>query len=288
MALSLFASRVRVAFVSAVAAASLAGCARVQEVSPVRIPFIEAKPEVTTSPRLSAQPPRSVAVLPFSSIAEAGAGKTDGRAILRKNFSSYFQALPFACKDAKEIDALLSRGGLSDIKDINKADAAKLGSLLNVDAVVYGDIKSAINFTGGVYSLTELNGTLTMTDARTGEVLWKVKHFEKSIGGLITESDQLVTAIESQIENAKASLAYQRCADDFSRKVMTTLPAFKADAGALPNVERVVVRPEGKKLFSLFDTVEIELCGDPGLPARFDIGTLRENVPMTEVQPGVY
>jgi len=278
-----------VSFVSACVIALGAGCTRMQEVSPVRIPFVEAKPEVTVSRRLTAEPPRTVAILPFGPLAQPASKKTDGRAILRSTFSSYFKALPFVCMHPEEVDRILEKNGLTDIAQINNASAATLGPLLHVDAVIYGDIKSAINFTGGVYSITELNGTLRMVDVKSGDVLWKCKYFEKAIGGVISpDSGELVSIIESQIENAKASLAYTRCADAFSRKVLQTLPDVTVIAPALPLIATVEIRPADRKIFTLFDTVEVIMKGDKGQPAFFDIGTLKENVPMSEISPGVY
>jgi len=278
---------VRWAAVCALACA--AGCARVQEVSPIRIPFVDVKPAAVVSPRLTAEPPHSVAVLPFGSLAKTVSRKIDGKGILRNTFHSYFRVLPFETLDTKEVDRILAANGLTDSPQINAAPAAKLGALLGVDAVIYGDIKSALNFTGGVYSITELNGTLKMVDVKTGEVLWQCKHFEKAIGGVVsTDSSELVSIIESQIENAKTSLAYTRCADVFTMKVLQTMPKITAAVPALPQVRAVEVRPAGKQVFGLFDTVEVVMTGDKGLPAFFDIGTLKENIPMAEVEPGVY
>lgn len=284
-------SRKRAVSVAAVFVIALgaAGCARVQEVSPLRIPFVDVKPAAKVSQRLTAEPPHAVAVLPFGSLSKTVSKKIDGRGILRNTFYSYFKLLPFQSMDIKEVDQVLSKNSLTDIAQINGTSAAKLGALLGVDAVIYGDIKSALNFTGGVYSLTELNGTLKMVDVKSGEVLWQCKHFEKAIGGVIsTDSSELVSIIESQIENAKTSLAYTRCADTFTMKVLQTMPKITAVAPVLPQIEKVEIRPAGKRLFALFDTIEIVMTGEKGLPAFFDIGALKENMPMTEIQPGVY
>lgn len=283
-------SRHRAVFGAAALVIALgAGCARVQEVSPLRIPFVDVKPEAKVSQRLTAEPPHAVAVLPFGSLSKPASKKIDGRAILRNTFYSYFKLLPFQSMDIRDVDQVLSNNSLTDIAQINGTSAEKLGALLGVDAVIYGDIKSALNFTGGVYSLTELNGTLKMVDVKSGEVLWQCKHFEKAIGGIIsTDSSELVSIIESQIENAKTSLAYTRCADTFTMKVLQTMPKITAVAPVLPQIEKVETRPAGKRLFTLFDTIEIVMTGEKGLPAFFDIGALKENMPMTEVQPGVY
>jgi len=204
----------------------LPGCQQVARVSPVRIPFTQVVPEHTVSETLRQNPPQRVAVLPFL-FAEEGEMDEDeklGQEIFRRTFFNDFSTLGYADINLNQIDQKLQENHVSEKELYTTPDWKNLGSLLNADAVILAQLNKISNFTGGVYSETEIKGEMWMVDTRSGEELWRVKHGASSRGGLLLKSGTVMGFIEGEEENSQENLAFLKVAELYSRHVVGTIP----------------------------------------------------------------
>ncbi len=113
--------------------------------------------------------PSAIALLPFEN------QSLDLRApeILRELLDTYLSASRFNIIDVKEAEEKLHGLGISEGGQLNAVTPQKLGSLLEADALLYGEIETFNNANIGVYASRTVKVTLRLVDAKTGATLWE-------------------------------------------------------------------------------------------------------------------
>ncbi len=177
---------------------------------------------------------------------------------------------------------------------IGEADLAEITykqwrTILGVDAVVMGDVTRASNFTGGIHAETTIDAKLSLLDLRTGNILWDIEHSEMAYSGIAIPS--VVTMIQGQIDNADVKRSFYRTAEKFSIRVLNELPdpsEFRMTRVALPMITRIETNLKVGEIVEPGDKVLVNMHGQPGLSASFDIGSWRSDIAMQEIASGVY
>jgi hypothetical protein len=230
--------------------------------------------------------PRTVAVLPFTFQGGEPAERTALKvAALRHAFQRRFASTGYLHLETDVVDRLLRRAGLDDPVKVAHATAEQLGAILDVDAVVRGDIDSIFNVQGGVAFHQAIEGEVRLVDARHGFQLVRLSHRETDTGGLLLGSGQSIEALEKTIENS-SDLGFLRLADKWCESVVRALPPPPT---APPVVQPVIDRVELVSLGAVAgDLVEVALTAGPGLEASMDLGREQAEVPLFEETPGHY
>jgi len=232
--------------------------------------------------------PLTVAILPFSKEADIPAEEGPDW-LLREVFFNYFGYEGYTDMPLEEVDRRLKNNGYITAEDIKGITPSELQKVLGVDAVIHGHIIAANNFTGGIYAETRIDAQLTMTDLRSGELLWEIEHTEIESSGILQSS--LVTIVQDQSANLEVYDAYYKVAETFANKVIHQIPdpAHSRLAGVqLPRIEKIQTNIQQDKFFAAHDMILVRIIGHPGLTAHFDIGSWKTGIPMKEIIPGLY
>ncbi len=230
--------------------------------------------------------PLTVAILPFTKDADIPAEEGPDW-LLREVFFNYFGYEGYTDIPLEEVDRRLKKSGHKT--DIREIPASELRKALGVDAVIYGHILAANNFTGGIYAETRIKAQLSMTDLRSGEELWEMEHTEVDSSGILQSS--VVTIIQDQSANLEVYDAYYKVAETFVNKVIDQIPdpAQARMAGVkLPHIKNIQTNIQQDKFFAAHDIIQVRIIGNPGLTAQFDIGSWKTGIPMQEITPGRY
>jgi len=232
--------------------------------------------------------PLTVAILPFSKEADIPAEEGPDW-LLREVFFNYFTYEGYTDMPLEEVDRRLKNSGLNSSDDISQASIPDLQKALGVDAVIHGHIMAANNFTGGIYAETRIGAKLDMTDLRNGDKLWEIEHTEIETSGILQSS--VVSIIQDQSSNLEVYEAYYKVAETFTNKVIKHIPdpALSRMAGVkLPQIKKIQTNISKGKFFAPRDMIFVRLIGQPGLTAKFDIGSWKTGIPMQEITPGLY
>lgn len=232
--------------------------------------------------------PSTIAVLPFELVLAPGERDEDGalarradalrRAVARQVARSHRTLPPDA------VDAALARAGVPRAGAPRLA-APRLAQALGVDAVVRGRVTTLENLEGGVLFVHTITADLRLVSAR-GDLLVEVAHTERSIGGLLPESQQAIRAVVTTLENSTEE-GYLRLAERFAEAVGPALSAAPAPPAPAPSLVAARLLAADRAL-APGDEVAVEVTGAPGLRAVADLGPTLRGVPLAEVAPGRY
>lgn len=241
--------------------------------------------------RLERSAPRTVAVLPFELPLGPDERDEDGalarkadalRAAVARRLGLSWQTL-----DVEAVDEALASAGLSDRLRAARAPGDALARLLGVDAVVRGRVRSLANVEGVVLFFHTVAADLQLVDARRGEVLARVSHAERALGGFLPESQQAVRAILTTVENSTEA-GYLRLAERFAEAVADALPAPPGPSlDPAARLDEARVAAPARALVA-GDALTIDASGTPGASAVADLGPDLRGLPLEEVAPGRY
>src|SRR3990170_4515891 len=123
-------------------------------------------------PYMEEHQPVTVAVLPFLDQSRS----KEGSVAVRKGFYNHFSSLPFQNMQMQRVDNLLAKANLADTEVLYKTKPQELGKILNVDAVVFGDISNFDKLFAVMYSQVSVGAEIKMYDTKTGNFLWSGQH----------------------------------------------------------------------------------------------------------------
>ncbi|MBN1380314.1 MAG: DUF799 family lipoprotein [Deltaproteobacteria bacterium] len=228
--------------------------------------------------------PLSVAVLPFNNQSES----REGNVAVRKGFYNHFSSLPFKDMELYRIDALLQNAGLSDPKMIQKTSPQELGKILDVDAVIFGDISNFDKLFALIYSQVSVGAEIRMYDTKTGNFLWSGKHIARiHEGGLSTTPVGLIATVVATAMNVR-DIQLLRACDDLFRDMVKTIPV-PAIAEALRPPTISLLTQDSKNLpKKAGDEIKVVIQGTPKMRAHFKIGDHKTRIAMREMEPGGY
>ncbi len=233
--------------------------------------------------------PHKVAVLPFTCEKDISK-KNRPNAILREVFYSRFAYLGYNDIPIEEIDRRLFKAGYqswSDIKDLAILEIRE--TFPEAEAVVRGHVLEASNFTGGIYAETRIRAKLEMIDLRTGETLWETEHHEGDYTSILNPT--VVGIVGGQIHNSNKEKAFNRLAHLFATKVMAKIPdpgKFRQKRVNVPQIDSISAEIPKIPHLQPYDIVKVQLKGEPGHSASFDLGNWKTGIDMVEDSPGHY
>lgn len=261
------------------------GClvaAKGTKISPQMTSLFEG--EYKVDPYFEKNKPRTVAVLPFVN----NTANQEGSEAVRRGFYNHFSSLPYKEMKTYIVDDRLSRAGLTDPKIIAQKTPQELGKMLDVDAVIYGDISNFDKLFLAVYSQVSVGAELRMYETRTGHFLWSGKHVARiHEGGISTTPVGVIATIIFTSINVRDTQLLRAC-DDLFREMVKTIPVPATEEALRPPNIFMLTQDTKNKPRKAGDEIKVVLQGDKGMTASFDIGDYRKDILMKEVEPGWY
>jgi hypothetical protein len=129
----------------------------------------DPEPTVREEDRL----PRKVAILPFVN----RTSNPEAASVVRKMFYNFFSSLNYLDLEPFVIDDNLKRSGQYDlILSGQSVSAARLGQLLGVDAIIYGEILTLGKTYALIYSDNAAGLRAKMVRSDNEQVIWELEH----------------------------------------------------------------------------------------------------------------
>lgn len=243
-------------------------------------------------------PPITVAILPFrSGTRELGkitglrlrkgeervAHEREVLARIRRQFYGYFSSREFRDREIKLIDLILEREGIAP-EHLDEVPPQRLGSLLQADALIYGEVTRYRVIHGLVVSRVNIGLEVRMVRADTGAVLWKVKDVRCKNNWIASISifPVVLGVYTSTVEVTRDHVA--RSVDFLCQKIVETLPEVDMAALYDPFIEAVMLDPSrvGE------EGLRVLVIGAPGLECTCVLGDGGEEHRIEEVAVGRY
>jgi hypothetical protein len=240
----------------------------------------DPEPAVLEEERL----PHKVAILPFvnqTSNPEAGS-------VVRKMFYNFFSSLNYLDLEPFVIDDNLRRSELYDpLLSGETITAARLGQLLGVDAVIYGEVLNLGKTYALVYSDNAAGLKAKMVRCDNEQVIWELEHNIRIQEGSVPLSltGLAATIVRTAISHQKAS--HLQAAAELCMQMVATIPNPEAVTEPPPRIV-ALVHNAGGKLLRPGDLMKVAMIGEENRTASWSIPPLAENLPLKEKEPGVY
>lgn len=228
--------------------------------------------------------PHKVAILPFTNTTST----PQGGETVRKMFYNFFSSLNYIDLELPVIDDTLKNAGLYEkITAGEEISPQELGQLLDVDAVIFGEVTSLGKIFALVYSDNKAGLKARMVKCDSGEAIWQLEHeihieegdVPLSVIGLAT------TLLRTAITHSQAT--HIKAASELCMQVVSTIPNPPAVTEPPPRINALVHNGAGK-LLRPGEYLKVALIGEQGYKATWSLPPLVEDLPMKEKEPGVY
>ena len=240
----------------------------------------DPEPTVLEEERL----PHKVAIVPFvnqTSNPEAGS-------IVRKMFYNFFGSLNYLDLEPFVIDDNLKRNELyQPILSGEAVSAARLGQLLGVDAVIYGEVLNLGKTYALVYADNAAGLKAKMVRCNNEQVIWELEHHIRIQEGSVPLSltGLAATIVKTAISHQRAT--HLQAAAELCMQMVATIPNPEAVTEPPPRII-ALVHNAGGKLLRPGDLLKVAMIGEKNQTASWSIPPLVENLPLKEKEPGVY
>jgi hypothetical protein len=238
------------------------------------------EPEVAADTQL----PQRVAVLPFVN----GTSNPEAAVVVRKMFYNFFSSLNYLDVEPSFVDQKLKKQGayqkLSSGVDIS---ARKLGQMLGVDAVIYGEVLSLGKIYAVLYSDTEASLRARMVSCYSGQTIWKLEYTAHVRAGDVPMSITGLAAalVKTAISHKRANV--MQAASKLCMQMVATVPNRTEITENPPRIE-VMVHNGAGTLLPPGSQLKVVMVGDKNAEAGWSVPPLINNLPMEEREPGTY
>ena len=230
------------------------------------------------------QLPTKIAILPFvNKTANPEAGS-----LVRKMFYNFFSSLnyrdlePFVIDDSLQTNHLYARIIIGE--DIS---LQKLGKLLGVDAVIFGEVLSLGKMYALVYSDSQAGLHARMVRCDSGQVLWELEHTVHLEDGDVPISPISLAMAVFKTAYGHQQATHMKAAAELCMQMVATIPNPPAVRPPPPKIQALVHNGAGK-LLQPGEYLKVAMIGEKYQIASWSIPSLIENLPMKEKRPGVY
>ncbi len=271
--------------ISGVVLLSLTGCV-VATRDTLLVPPIRSLFEGTykVDPYMEQHRPVTIAVLPFLD----NSRKKEGAAEVRKGFYNHFSSLPFKDMELRRVDNLLKKADLEETEALYRTSPQELGKILNVDAVVFGEISNFDKLFAVVYSQVAVGAEIKMYDTRTGKFLWSGMHTVRiHEGGISTNPVGIIATVIATSMNVR-DIQLLRACDDLFREMVKTIPTPALAEALRPPLISLLTQDTRNLPKKAGEEIKIVIRGAPKMQAYFDIGDFKRHIEMEELETGGY
>jgi hypothetical protein len=230
------------------------------------------------------QLPTKIAILPFAN----KTANPEAGSLVRKMFYNFFSSLNYRDLEPYVIDDNLITNHLyAKITAGENSSPQKLGQLLGVDAVIYGEVLSLGKTYALIYSDNQAGLKARMVRCDSGQVLWELKHtVHLEEGDLPISPIGLATAVfKTALNHHQAT--HMKAAAELCMQMVATIPNPPAVSEPPPQIQALVHNGAGK-LLQPGEYLKVAMIGEENQIASWSIPPLIESLPMKEKQPGIY
>ena len=228
--------------------------------------------------------PYKVAILPF----ENKTSNPEAGTTVRKMFYNFFSSLNYRDLEPYVIDENLKANHLyADITGGKKVSPQKLGQLLGVDAVIYGEVISLGKIYALVYSDNQAGLKARMVRCSNAKPVWELEHTIHIEEGDVPLSPIGLAATIFKTALSHNQATHMKAASVLCMQMIATIPNPPGVSEPPPKIQALVHNGSGK-LLQPGDIIKVAMIGDKNQIASWSIPPLVENLPMEEKQPGVY
>jgi len=244
---------------------------------------------ISENPRINraafnANPPQSIAVLPFSN--SSGVKGADVQA--REAFRAAVSALNYRDVEIEKVDSTLAQLAADRQLSPSELPPTLIREADLAEAVLAGEVLKVSKMWFLLYSRLKVRVRLKLIDTRTEKVLYENQarglnqRFSVPLGPISLVKSTLQTLWDLRGEEIAETM------EEFSKKVVKGFPDYPVMAQQgqyyLRNIKFMVphnpLRP-GEALGLIFN-------GTPGQKAYFDLGGIAKDIPVAEISPGRY
>jgi hypothetical protein len=228
--------------------------------------------------------PTKIAILPFAN----KTANPEAGSLVRKMFYNFFSSLNYQDLEPYVIDNNLKinhlYAGITAGKNISPQ---KLGQLLGVDAVIYGEVISLGKTYALVYSDNQAGLKARMVRCDSGQTLWKLEHtIHLEEGDLPISPIGLAAAVfKTAVNHHQAT--HMKAAAELCMQMVVTIPNPSAVSDPPPKIQALVHNGAGK-LLQPAEYLKVVMIGEESQIASWSVPPLIESLPMKEKRPGVY
>lgn len=230
------------------------------------------------------QLPSRVAILPFvnkTSTPEAGV-------LVRRMFYNFFSSLNYRDLEPFVIDDNLRLNELySNVTAGKNVSPQKLGQLLGVDAVIYGDVISLGKIFALVYSDNQAGLKAWMVSCATGQTIWELEHTIHIEEGEVPISPIGLAAAVFKTALSHSQAKHMKAASELCMEMVATIPNPPGVSDPPPRIQALVHNGAGRLLVP-GDNIKVAMIGDKKQMASWSLPPLIESLPLSEKEPGVY
>ena len=230
------------------------------------------------------QLPTTIAILPFAN----KTANPDAGSLVRKMFYNFFSSLNYQDLEPYVIDDNLKTNDLyTEITAGENISPHKLGQLLGVDAVIFGEVLSLGKTYALVYSDNQAGLKARMVRCDSGQVQWELKHtVHLEEGELPISPIGLATAVfKTALSHHQAT--HMKAAAELCMQMVATIPNPPAVSKPPPKIQALVHNGSGK-LLQPGEYLKVAMIGEKNQMASWSVPPLIESLPMKEKRPGVY
>jgi hypothetical protein len=230
------------------------------------------------------QLPHKVAIIPFVN----QTSNPEASNIVRKMFYNFFSSLNYLDLEPFVIDDNLKRNGLyQSIISGEPVSATRMGQLLGVDAVIFGEVTGLGKSYALLYADNAASLKARMVSCDSEKVIWELEHSVRLQEGELPLSLTGLAAaiIKTAISHQQAS--HLQAAAELCMQMVATIPNPPAITEPPPKIQ-ALVHNAAEKLLLPGDLLKVALIGEKNMTASWSIPPLVENLPLKEKEPGVY
>ena len=228
--------------------------------------------------------PYKVAILPFAN----KTANPEAGSVVRKMFYNFFSSLNYLDLEPYVIDENLKANQLyADVTGGKNVSPQKLGQLLGVDAVIYGDVISLGKIYALVYSDSQAGLKARMVRCSDAKPIWELEHtIHLEEGDVPLSPIGLASAVFKTALNHRQA-THIKAASELCMQMIATVPNPPGVSEPPPKIQALVHNGAGK-LLQPGDTIKVAMIGEKSQMATWSIPPLIDNLPMKEKKPGVY
>ncbi|MBT8363601.1 MAG: DUF799 family lipoprotein, partial [Deltaproteobacteria bacterium] len=230
------------------------------------------------------QLPTRVAILPFVN----KTATPEAAVLVRRMFYNFFSSLNYRDLEPFVIDDNLKLNDLyAEVTAGKNVSPQKLGQLLGIDAVIYGEVISLGKIFALLYSDNQAGLKARMVSCDTGRTLWELEHTIHIEEGEVPISPiGLATAVfKTALSHTQAT--HMKAAAELCMQMVATIPNPPGVSEPPPRIQALVHNGAGKLLIP-GDYLKVAMIGAKNRIARWSLAPLIENLPLKEKEPGVY
>lgn len=205
--------------------------------------------------------------------------------LMREKFSANLRSTNLNPILNTTVDIALTENKLYDIQTLKSMDLRRLEDMLDVDAVIFGEVTHWDRSYYVAESSVTIGLHVKMVDVTNNQLLWEHHFVDSERRGLTKVPTGYVSAGLEPLRGLSNSL-FVELSDDVTRRVVDSIRPEKQSE--FMDVTFPVIVNATFQIDSQKNEILVFAIGDENVSAFFSFGNTSEQIPMSEVSKGQY